>query len=186
MGLIDWTTIIVLAIVTVSLLFSLFFVTKAASDIGIKTQDSRLKEAHKYLTWTSVLSWIMIAVLVVMVIIFVVFGEELVLFIGGWVINGLLFIVIVMVLGIGVMSAIASDNIRKSQTYKDGNAGSSFTDATMGAVIALSTVGILFLLVGFEYIRKKKKERLHATAVKNIKKIETKMTLDRLVGNKPE
>ena len=185
----EWAEIFILVIVGAALGVSLFYVTKGAADIG-GSDDTGLKDAHKYLTWTAVVGWICIALIIVGVVLFLIFGEELVLFLGGWIITGLMLLITAMAITVGILAAVAASKIRGSDAYKTSTdsdhdkATKGYTDTIVSASVALGTVGLLVIGIIIYYASKKKKEKLKAEAHQNIQKLKTEAALEELTEKK--
>ncbi len=152
--------IIFFGISFVTLAISGGFATNASVRItGIANWDSNddLKTAHRYLTIAAIVTWVTVAVILLLGILYVVFvGSETMGTGMGIVIYGLLFLSLGATIVVGILSAIAADKIGKSKVTNDNN---SRRQAIIAAVLALvSATGLIIGLIVMFFKPKKKEE----------------------------
>lgn len=140
------STIIFLVGAVILLSLSGGFATNAAVRITkIKNykKNIKLKRAHDLLSWASVATWVGVAIIITLIVLYLIFGLETAEYTSGFVFKGLVFISIGLVLLVGILSAIAANDIRTSgEKDNDG----SFKHAVIAASLSIGTIG-LFLII---------------------------------------
>ena len=79
--------------------------------------DANLKTAHKYLTIASTVCWISIALIITLIVLYMVFGLETVLYTGMWVSLLLLITAFALATTVGGLAAASAYYIKKSTKY---------------------------------------------------------------------
>ena len=136
------------------------FATNAAvklTSIPNYSSNPDLTTAHKYLSIAAVVTWITVAAILVLGILYLIYGDVET---GGvftnLVIYGLLFLSLAATITVGILSAIAADKISKSKVTNDNNAR---RQAIIAAVLALvAGVGLLIGLLVMLFKPSKKKD----------------------------
>ncbi len=126
---------------------------------GIPNWESNddLKTAHKYLTIAAVVTWITVAVILLLGILYVVFvGSETMGTGMGIVIYGLMFLALGATIAVGILSAIAAQKISDSKVTKDNNAR---RQAIIAAVLALVSAAGLIIGLIVMFFKPKKEEK---------------------------
>ena len=139
---------ILLIIIGIILIISLYYATNASVKVGKfggYQNDENLAQAYKYLTWTVTVIWIVIALLIISVIFLFIYGSQIIVEFGSWIITILLLIVFSMTIAVGVMSVLAAIAINAStETANNPDLESAYTDAVIASVATLLTIGLLF------------------------------------------
>lgn len=121
---------------------------------GFKDND-KLKSAHKKLTISAIVTWITITVILVLGILYIIFGTETVGIFGDIVIYLFLFATLGATATVGALSAIASEDIEQASV---SNNNGSRKAAIIAAVLAIvGFVGLLIILM-IHLFHKPKKE----------------------------
>jgi len=177
---------------------------------AFRDTDPFLAKAYDNSTWGSVISWILVALVIIAFFLYVYYYAEIGAevnaletiqktynTVSGW---NLFFIIILLVLlfFVGVLSALTASNMKKSPNYNSMNAqmSTAYTDAVVAAILSLvagSLVIIWFLVDLFYYFypsgtdKTKKTEVKEATISPTVKvgdkEIELK-DLQKLLSNK--
>lgn len=129
-------------------------------------KDKNLRDAHKYLTYSSIISAIGGALLIILTIVyFSLAGETLITPIGKVALGGLLAGFLIILIITGIFNALALDRLRESANYnKDSHAKKALTDTVLsvssglGSVIFTVTVFIVLIYMKEEAIKKGKSE----------------------------
>lgn len=136
---------IVLVATTILLGISGGFSTNAAVRItGIKgyKNDPQLEAAHRLLSGSAVATWIGIPLMIVVIILFATVLEGT--GIAKYIAYGLLFITLILVVLVGILSAMGANDINRSDV-NDNNG--SFTSAVVAASLALGVIGIVLIVI---------------------------------------
>ena len=102
--------------------------------------DSDLESAHKWLTWTAVISWISVALIILGGILYAYWGLGNIVKTGNWVIYIMLFLSMVLVILIGIFSAIAASKMNNTEADNKG----AYHQAIVAAVLGI--VGFILIL----------------------------------------
>lgn len=137
------------------------FATNAAVRVaGIPNygSDSNLCSAHKYLSIAAVVTWFTIAAILVLGILYLIFGmEETVGVFTNFVIYGLLVLSLAATAVVGVLSAIAAQKIANSKYSQTDNNGRE--QAIIAAVLAIvAGVGLIVAFIVSFFKSSDKKE----------------------------
>jgi len=159
--------ILFLGIAFIALAVSGGYATSAATKVGnIPNYSSNpdLDSAHRYLSIAAVVTWITVAAILVLGIVYLIFGSEEATVAGeatgfsftNLVIYGLLFLALVATIVVGILSAIAAQKIANSKVSNDNG---SRHQAIVAAILALvAGAGLLIGLIVMFVRPKKKKE----------------------------
>lgn len=163
-------------IIVVILLFVIIvFVTSAASALphvdGYQS-DKKLKTAHTYLTWSSIILWISLALIVGIMILLLVFGEAIMKLAGGWIIKIMVVFLVFLTLGAGIMSSIAAAQINGSDLKGDKKAKQAYSDCIWAAILSFGFVVLAGLVFFIKY--KHHKKQVEQAAIKNRQVLEQK------------
>ncbi len=165
--------LILLFLAGIILIISAVFASIAANQITKipkSTSNKHLIDAHSWLTWGSVLSWLGIALIIAIIILYIFYNSKsgdknkALEFSSDGVIRFSLFLVIGLLIVGGIFSAIAANEIDKSGStgVQEQNARSS---AVIAAVLALvgGGIAVFILLISFyktwRYNGKKKEKK---------------------------
>ncbi len=147
--------------------FSISFITLAVSGgyatnaavriTGIPAWDSndKLKSAHRKLTIAAIVTWITVAAILILGILYLIFGTETIGIFGDIIIYLFLFATLAATAVIGALSAIAAAEIAQSKVSDDNE---SRRQAIIAAVLALvGFVGLVIIL--FIHLFRKPKDK---------------------------
>lgn len=144
----SFVNIIFFAISFITLAISGGFATNSAVRItGIKgwEKNDELAEAHRLLSIAAIVTWITVAVIIALAIIIIFFIGPAAGRFASIIIYGFLFLSVAAVVGIAILSAIASQKINNSGIEDDNLAR---RQAIIAAVLAsVSGVGIIILFI---------------------------------------
>lgn len=208
-----FVTIIILLVIVAAMITSLVFANKGAADITkIKINgksswknSEELKSAHRLLTWLSVAGWITIALVIVGIIMFFVFGGEAVEGAeeakeveqpvgkkkkGSFITDVVMFLAAAATLTIGIMGVLAARNINAAQadtangiSPDDPAWNTAYEDTIICASIGIGTVGIIVILFIIRACAKHSAKKVKITAEKEKKEAE-KEKIDELEEQK--
>ena len=143
----SFVDLILLVVAFVVLAISGGFATNGAVRItGIKAWDSntKLKNAHHKLTIAAVVAWITVAAILILGILYLIFGSETIGIFGSLIIYIFLIATLVATGTVGILSAIAAEDIQKANVKDDNE---SRRQAIIAASLAL--VGFVSLIIVF-------------------------------------
>ena len=108
--------------------------------------SSSLNRAHSYLTGASIASWIGIALIIVLIILYLVFGSESAAFTASYASVGLLALTLLIMAIVGVLTALASTRIECliEGNITDEEAHKAYKDSNIAA--SVSIIGFILLL----------------------------------------
>ena len=132
--------------------------TTRVTQIPAWSKNDDLALAHKYLTIAAVITWISIAIMIVLIILFLIFGLETAAIPGVLTILTYLFLfgTLVLIGAVGILSAIAAAKIGDAKVPDDKG---SRKQAIIAAVLALvAGVGLLIGLLVMLFKPSKKKD----------------------------
>lgn len=150
-------SIVLFIVILIVLIYSLVKVTEASTSLnGTTSSDSGIQTAANYVYYTAVSLWVTIALLVIGIICFIIFGFSLVPSLGGIVFYFVYFILIVALIAVGVLAALAASNIGSSpekNKYAD-----AYKDTIIAASVSLASLGIIIIaaIVFFALSRRKR------------------------------
>lgn len=161
MGLV--VEIILLVIAGLTYAISGGFATDAArrtANIPGYSSNPKLTSAHKWLTVSAILVWISIALLLVGIVLLIFFAPEEAAAaistgsdIGKYVFYFLIFLILGGVITVGILSAIAANDINKAGIIDDDGAAKQ---ATIAACIAIPVFVIIFVILIVMFTHKPK------------------------------
>jgi len=129
------------------------YATNAAVRLG-GNSDPELKSAHGYLTVVAVAAWLSVALIIGGIIAYIIFGSETVEVTGNWVVYGLLFFTLALVLTVGILSAIAAAKIGTSKADNKG----AYRQAIIATVLAIVGFVLVAVILGIKIFYKPKKK----------------------------
>lgn len=132
------------------------FSTDAArriTDIPDWDKNTDLKSAHGYLTGAAIATWIGIPLVIVLLILYFVYGSESIEETGKIVTYIFLFILLILVILIGILSAVGASKINSSKVSDDNG---SYKQAIIAASLALGVIGIIIILMIIKAVVKHK------------------------------
>ena len=112
-----------------------------------------LRSAHTLLSWSAVAAWLGLALVIILLVLYFIYGFETIEITGNLVTYLFLFGVLGLVILVGVLSAVAADKINKANVSDNKGA---YKQAIIAAVLSLGTLGIIILLAIIKYMIKKK------------------------------
>lgn len=126
--------------------------------------NAELKSAHSYLTGAAVATWISIPLVIVLLILYFVYGSESIEITGNAVTFIFLLFILAMVILIGILAAIGASKI--NQANVSNNEG-SYRQAIIAASLALGVMGIIIIILISRaiYRAKYKKEKEENTSL---------------------
>ena len=141
-------TIFILVICIIILIICGVYLSKSLHILYSKTGDSNLQDAINHLLNADITAFAGGVGIVVIGILYLVFGLETAAFIGGYVSMGFLLVVIGITIAVGVLSIMGSISIHKINTT-DPDIATAYHYAIIASSLAIGTVGLLVLLLGF-------------------------------------
>lgn len=106
-------------------------------------KDEDLKSAHSWLSWSTALGWISVVLIIVLIVLYVMFGSETAEATGGLAAKGFLFLTLGAMLITGIFSALGAAKIGKSQGILFAKDNGAYSDAIWATVLAI--VGAVFI-----------------------------------------
>ena len=149
-------TLIFLVLTIILLSVSGGYATNAAvrvTKIPAYKQNKKLDRAHRLLSGAAVATWIGVALIIFLFILYLIFGVESEAYTGGTVYNLLLLITIGLVILVGILSAIAANDIRTSKINDNKN---SFRQSVIAASLNLGVLGLIIIIFIVRSLIKKK------------------------------
>ena len=152
----SWLELLLFIVIIVLLIFSAVYSVKAAAELAKfdYKSDKNLDQAHKWLTYASIVGWIGVGLIIL--------GTVLTIYIGSSPGKFLTFFSLAVVISLGILCALGWDNIDKAS--KDVTDIPVVETAKHDAIVATLTsiIGGIILLALFIYLmfhdsRKKKK-----------------------------
>ena len=87
-----------------------------------------------------------IALIITLIVLYIVFGIETVMYTGEWVAMGLLVIILALCTTIGILSALALSYMRRSANFTNqGSDHSAYTDTIVAICFGLGSAAVLVL-----------------------------------------
>jgi ascorbate-specific PTS system EIIC-type component UlaA len=110
--------------------------------------DNDLQTAHEYLTIASVVCFVTLAIMILLIVLYIIFGSETIMVTGSWVSLGLMFVSCALAITIGILCAIAAVDMKKSSNYTgQGQDYAAYTDSIISTFLGLGLFGLL--IIGF-------------------------------------
>lgn len=128
---------------------------KKVTDITGWDSYPDLRSAHTLLSWSAVVTWIGLGLIILLSILYIIYGLESVEITGNIVTYLLLFGVLGLVILVGILSAVAADKISKANVSDDKG---SYRQAIIAASLSLGTLGVIILLAVIKFVVKKKSQ----------------------------
>lgn len=150
-------SIVLFIVILIVLIYSLVKVTEASTSLnGTRSNDPNIQKAADYVYYTAVSLWVTIALLVIGIICFIIFGFSLVPSLGGLVFYFVYFILIIALIAVGVLSALAASNIAASP--EKPKYAEAYKDTIIAASVSLASLGIIIIaaIVFFALSRRKR------------------------------
>jgi MFS family permease len=139
------------------------FATNAAVRVtGITgwDKDKNLDSAHKYLSIAAVVTWITVAVILVLGIVYIIFFmEETLGLFTNLVIYAFLFLSLAATAIVGVLSAIAAQKIADSKTTSNNSGRTQAIVAAVLAIVATVSLFAAFIASFFKFGKKKDEKK---------------------------
>lgn len=172
----QWGLIILSIILMIIFFISAGLLTQASTKIGPNQTDINLANAYKITTWISVLTWLILALIIIGIILYFVFyveeAPETVALNAynqlkqqsqslGTGLTIFLIIVMLLILIVGILSAVAAVDISKYNGYKTStDIYRAYEDCAISAVLCLGSLGIIIgLLIYYHYSSYEEKEK---------------------------
>src|SRR5581483_9086247 len=105
--------------------------------------NSDLSLAHKYGTIGSIVAWISVAIILLAIVIYFIYGAETFEATGNLFIYGLLFFILALTITVGVLAALSAYYVNKSGVP---NNNGSYRNFIISAVIAIPVFVIILIL----------------------------------------
>ena len=115
-----------------------------------------LKSAHTLLSWSAVATWLGLALVIILLVLYFIYGFETIEITGNVVTYIFLFGLLGLVILIGVLSAVAANKISKANVAD--NKG-SYTQAVIAASLSLGVIGIVIILIIIKEVVKRRLKR---------------------------
>lgn len=146
---IDTTLNVIFAIIALAVLIaSLVFITMATSTITKAenySTDARLKDAHSYLLWTTIIVWIVTALLIVGIILGLIFARDYIADDAEYITGIVGDILIILCLAVGVLSSIAAFKIFLSPNGRNGKGKDALWDCVIAMILTFGLAAVLIL-----------------------------------------
>ena len=114
--------------------------------------DPELKSAHKLLTYSSVITWISIAGILVGGGLYLFFASETVETTGNWIVDGFLFLTLVLVGAVGILAAIAATKINNTKADNNG----AYRQTIIAAILGIVGFVMVLAIIGIKFFHKAK------------------------------
>lgn len=137
-------TILLFIVVIVILIFSLVRASTASLDLLTnKTNDGDIALAEKYMNWTVIILWIIIAGIIIGVIALFIFGPELLPELGNTIFYLIFGVMVIAIITVGVISSISAYHIGISS--EESKFATAYSNTIQAAVASLGSVGIFII-----------------------------------------
>jgi membrane-bound ClpP family serine protease len=117
--------------------------------------NSDIGTAHKWLSWGAVAGWIGVAIIILCIILYLIFGSETVEATGNLFIYGMLFLSLAATIVVGVFSAMGAYYINKANVQNNNGAYKTSIIAAVLGIVAFTFILITFLIKMFYHPKKK-------------------------------
>lgn len=144
----DGWTILLFIIVLVILIFSLVRASAASFSLLSSSNDGNIVIARRYLNYTVIILWTVIALLIIAVIMLFVFGLEFIPYLGSVIFYIILTVLVIALIVVGIMASISAYYIGAS-TEKD-KFGDAYTNSIQAAVASLGSFTLV--VVGYALV----------------------------------
>lgn len=133
------------------LLIAAGFMTSAARKLQ-SSSDPELKSSHTLLSWASVAAWVSVAGILVGGGLYLFFASETIEATGNWVVNGFLFLTLILVGAVGILSAIAATRINSTQADNNG----AYLQTIIAAILGIVAFVMILVIIGIKFFYKAK------------------------------
>lgn len=134
--------------------------------------DQNLQDAHKYLLIAGIVGWTTIGIIILLIVLYLVFGAETIMYTGSIVTIILGLLSIALAATVGILSAIGANDMRKSPNFTNqGQDKEAYDDALIASICGIASVGLLIITVIIYWINRYRKSRQEAKAVENQQKL---------------
>jgi len=117
-----------------------------------KSSDPDLRYSHTLLSWSAVICWISIAAILVGGGLYLFFFSETVEETGSWIVDGFLFLTLVLVASVGILAAIAATKINSTQADNNG----AYRQTIIAAILGIVGFVMVLIIIGIKFFYKPK------------------------------
>lgn len=158
-----WVLIILVVLLAIIFFISAGLLTQASTKIGASNTDPNLAYAYKITTWIAVLTWVILALIIIGIIVYFFFYAEAAPELAAanalqqlqkqpeTLSTGLtlfLVVIILLVFIVGVFASIAAVSISNYTGYKTNtDIYRAYEDSAISAVLCLGSLGILLGII---------------------------------------
>jgi len=123
--------------------------------------DTKLQKSSEYLLIAGVVGWATIGIIIILIILYLVFGFETIMFTGSWVVFLLAFVSIFLALAVGILSALAASDMKSSPNFTDkGNDYTAYREAIISSIAGIAGVGLIVIAFIAYYIVRLNNQRI--------------------------
>ena len=124
-----------------------FSTNSAVRITGIPSWDDnpKLKSAHSKLSIAAIITWITVAVILILGILYIIFGSETIGIFGNIIIYLFLLLTLAATAAVGALSAIGASDIQQSKVTNDNGARKQAIIASVLAIVGF--VGLVIILI---------------------------------------
>jgi len=159
--------IILIAITAVAATYAIKSERTLANNPSFPT-DPDLLNAHKYLTIAGIVGWTTIGIIILLIILYFVFGAETIVYTGSIVTIILGLISVALAATVGILSTIGAIDMKKSPNFTNqGLDKEAYDDAIIAAVCGVGSVGLLIVILIIYWVNRYRRSAREAKAVKN-------------------
>jgi hypothetical protein len=172
-----------LIIVGAAVIATAYYITAAAvqvADIPNYATDPNLSKAHRYLAYSASFAWTSIVLIVIAIVLFIIYGEELVMIWGGWLLTLLLFLLLAILFTMGVIAIIASIAIRDSGQFTAPPGSIAYKDAIIASVISIGLVATMFIFVVVQFTIRYRRNARNQEAQRRLRRLRTRQEIEQL------
>lgn len=163
-------TIGIFIVIFILLIVTGVYAVKAAIAINKNPavdNDPDLKKAHTHLKNASIVCWIGVFLLVVMIGLYLYFGLETARSTAGTIATILMVTVIILLVSVGILSAIGAAALKSSKAYSDqGSDADGHKWATTAAILGILLVGLSIVGAIIYFVTKSRAKARHNKAEK--------------------
>lgn len=144
--------LVLLILVALLLVIAAVFAVLAAlqvTQVSGYDSDAKLRTAHKWLTWASVVGWLGVIIIIVMVVVYInqqskssAHGKDVS---SNWVLRFFLFSTLAILIIMGIFSAIGAVDIDKSGKSEEAKKTGAQRSANAATVLALMGGGLVLI-----------------------------------------
>ena len=133
--------------------------------------DDFLSRAHRNLEIAAIVGWITVVILVIIIVLYVLFGLETAAFTGGFFIKIILFLAIVAAFAVGLLAAYALSDMGKSPNLAEAKKEGAHNDAIITSILGFSATGIILIVFIIKFFQRQKVKK-EQKEVKELKQVE--------------